>query len=289
MAITKYLPTTEDTLSKLMELSAWLMQRGLRTEGGRLAMYIQQYKRFCEHPPTDDPKDRDYAIIYVQMVREVEELIWTCDAIRHSPPPGCDAILDRALGGSALTKDDTNKQNARDYLFNLRIAAYFARSGFQIAMDQVADVVAMKNGLTFFIECKRLKSEKKVHSRKREALQQLDKRLAPVKHLPGYYGVAAFDVSLVAMQPNVLPAGMSHDAAIDHAAKQFDAFVRRYNIDLYFCAGPRILATLQQIFTVYFCESRPIIIVTSHPSFFSFFSGPDALGIQLLSEAFQQT
>lgn len=71
------------------------------------------------------------------------------------------------------------KDQSRDFTFELSMAARFIRSGFEVKLNQLADVVAKREDTPkIYVECKRIKSLSKVRKNIKKANEQLRTRLS---------------------------------------------------------------------------------------------------------------
>ena len=130
--------------------------------------------------------------------------------------------MEHALGGNVLGRDDSDKLNSRDYQYQLRVAAYFIKSGFTVDLSTESDILVSKSGFTFFVECKRLKSPAKVRARISEAYKQLQRHLQSVSFQHGFFGMATFDITKI-MQPNLgMSAARTPDGCRDGIRKQLE-------------------------------------------------------------------
>lgn len=67
-----------------------------------------------------------------------------------------------------------SQDQPRDYLYELLIAARFKNSGFSINFNENTDVIASKDDIDVYIECKRIKSSKRLEENLKKACKQLE-------------------------------------------------------------------------------------------------------------------
>lgn len=67
-----------------------------------------------------------------------------------------------------------SQDQPRDYLYELLIAARFKNSGFSINFNENTDVIASKDNIDVYIECKRIKSSKRLEENLKKACKQLE-------------------------------------------------------------------------------------------------------------------
>jgi len=93
------------------------------------------------------------------------------------------------IGGTLLLKDE-KKTGARDYFFELKMAAKFKKSNFLIDFNEESDIQIIYNKIKYLVECKRPQNEKNIVQKARDARKQL------LKHRK-YKGIIALDLSKV--------------------------------------------------------------------------------------------
>ena len=187
-----------EILEKLRAFSVWLEGRGLKAVGTRLTAYAKDFESTYTKPHSKDSEEfHNQLNAYTFAIREVGELCWILDVMRENTPPGFNEVMDKVLGGNPLSRDDGDNLNSRDFQFQLRIASYFIRAGYAVDLSQQADVIAKKDGFTFYVECKRIKSPKRVRTRIKEAFEQLRPPLKGGILCGRRFGVAALDVSKI--------------------------------------------------------------------------------------------
>lgn len=78
--------------------------------------------------------------------------------------------------GHELYVHDTENSSGRDFSFELATAAKFLNAGFKVDFACEVDLKVEINGTPLFVECKRLKSAKKVRQRVKDGFDQLHNR-----------------------------------------------------------------------------------------------------------------
>jgi len=215
---------SERGLSDLEEFRTWLESRGLRVESTRLHEYITALKAYEVGPPVNELPQADLDR-YVFMWREADELRMIFEGLKISEPSGALSLLQKALGGAALSRDETSTA-PRNFLYELRIASFFLQAGFTVDLSMEADLtVALSTG-TLVVECKRIASANKVFVRAKEACSQLTRRIKAVpRHTTRAFGLACLDISRV-LHPNqgvtVTPSADYAKAALQYELRKFD-------------------------------------------------------------------
>lgn len=93
---------------------------------------------------------------------------------------------------------------ARDFLFELSMAARFLRVGFPVSLSSISDIVVkLENGAELHVECKRLKSSKRVDKNLRKATSQLEERIQRAPS--GSFAMSALDFTdLIPPRPDYI-------------------------------------------------------------------------------------
>ena len=172
---------------------------------------IQRYKRYFEALLSNEPFDH-YAIFndrnqspirhdldrQLYVLREMHELMWIAKGFQKHLPIGAKVKLETVLGGRDFAVLDKNTI-ARDTQFELRIAAYFCRDGYEVDLSTNTDIIASSKRDSFYVECKRVASSKRVKKNLDKAAKQLSERLPKPRFLAKKaYGIIALEVSFVA-------------------------------------------------------------------------------------------
>ena len=172
---------------------------------------IQRYKRYFEALLSNEPfdhytifNDRNQSPIRhdldrkLYVLREVHELMWIAKGFQKHLPIGAKVKLETVVGGRDFAALDKNTI-ARDTQFELRIAAYFCRNGYEVDLSTNTDIIASSKRESFYVECKRVASSKRVNKNLDKAAKQLSERLPKPRFLAKKaYGIIALEVSAVA-------------------------------------------------------------------------------------------
>ena len=210
-------------IDDMRELRQWMKDVGINVKVTRIDRYVRYLEQMNLIPEEDgsgifnDPPVHPFKSAldrYMYVLREVHELMWIFNGFRHNPPKGFEKKFTEIAKGSdfaALDRDSTS----RNTQFELRIASYFCRNSYSVDISTETDIVATSPHETFFVECKRLSSQKQVDRRKKEAASQLQGRLPPSRLGSKCYGIAAFDVTKLAFEHNGLTWGVTADHSRD--------------------------------------------------------------------------
>lgn len=164
---------------KLDEACDWLKSIGVDYSRTRVGRYKSILSCLAKHQ--DAGTLDDFFIEYsfeewVNATHEVAELERIYEGLGSNRDQSLSRRLSDAIKGHELYILDSDDRSGRDFGFELAIAAKFSRAGFPVDFGHDADIKVNIEGADFFVECKRLKSEKKINKRIKEGLKQLHKR-----------------------------------------------------------------------------------------------------------------
>ena len=186
---------------------------------------IERYEQYLQTVLSGDKRDRfelfqpsnDYAFeherdLHLYVLREVHELMWIFRGINENLPKGIEQKIATVVGGADFAALDVNSKS-RDVQFELRIASYFCLRGYDVDLSLATDIIASLNRDTYYVECKRVGSQRQLKKRVGEARRQLDRRMPKRREKRRTFGVCAIDVTKVAYPHNGLTFGVTSDHA----------------------------------------------------------------------------
>jgi hypothetical protein len=232
-------------VDELDAMAGWLGERGIDASRGRFGAY----RNFLRELPLDESWSAGPTLDrFVFVRREVTELLWIYNGLRLFEPPGALGLLQDALGGSATAAEDAQNRHARNVQFELRIAVYFVKAGFQVDMSTPSDVVVSVDQVDVLVECKRLRSHNQVARRMKKAARQL--RLGYGRSgLRRRYGLVALDVSQVIHPRQGLASANSRNDGRDGIRAQLLQFIEEFEIKAPFAADRHLLSIWTQCLT----------------------------------------
>jgi hypothetical protein len=179
---------------------SWLESLGVRCSGTRVTKYRNIFSELArlqlEDRLSEFNVDRDFEA-WSNAVHEVNPLIRIHEGLSSAVDPSLLPRLKSALRGHAMYVLDNDNRSGRDFTFELSVVAKFAKQGYQVNFNSDADVEAIVDGAPVYVECKRLKSEKKVEERIKEGVNQLTKRYAAAPNPDSARGFLALSIGKV--------------------------------------------------------------------------------------------
>jgi hypothetical protein len=261
LAVSKY-------SQRIDEIVEWFASKEILVSQTR----IQRYKRFLDYFKKNNDfivkNDEDIKILEELLftLREVHELMWIKKGVDVTEPKGIDHLLKIIAGGNSFAKDDKNT-TARNYQFELRIASYFLQNGYKVDLSSLTDVIAKSGNTSFYLECKRLHSEKKVSTRIKEASNQLKFRVSKQSILSKKYGIAVFDVTRIAFLEHEVLYNLTHDQCRNLLRKKLSDIMKSYDFIRPFQNNKKVIAVWIQIFIPSLAESNKRSEGSNKPSF----------------------
>ncbi|MBD3897189.1 hypothetical protein IEI94_15130 [Halomonas sp. ML-15] len=232
----------ESTLKKLLEL-------GLNVNPSRLKKYIEPYEQMITKWGTESVSSIVSNRQYASVLFEVHQMIEIGDKLLELKHDNLTAALKKTLSGCELYSVDAQKKkanSARDFSFELFMARYFKRAGYDLNFDTIADINATDEQDSIFIECKRPAKEETVGPNIQKALKQAIKRFDP-NDKRNQKGIAAIDLTALINPEHefLVPKDLSFISDVlknaDHGyAPAFQQVFSEYGTDclsiiVYFC------------------------------------------------------
>ena len=167
---------------------------------------------------------------YINALAEASELIRIRKSLQEIDASEYLQQLGRITSGKAF-KTAVGADPARDFAFELAVAARFLAAGHAVDLTSVADTVAHVGRYKVFVECKRVQSKSKVLARISEARNQLSKRLASSPSSKSR-GLVACKITEV-LNPEVQHAVFAHAENFRDASKALlHGYVLEHEVEL---------------------------------------------------------
>jgi len=173
----------EEEGGKLVELyseaTEWLTSIGLPYSKSRFGKYQKVIENYGAGIDKDDEwtvKTKLYEFLNAHA--EITEIVRIFNELNTYGFRNYIEQLKKVTSGQAF-RNVSAKDQSRDFSFELTMAARFIRGGFEVSLNQLADVVAKREDTPkIYVECKRIKSLSKVPTNIKKANEQLKKRLS---------------------------------------------------------------------------------------------------------------
>jgi hypothetical protein len=212
-----------DHLSDIISLRIIFDRLGIRTQNTRIERYHNYLEAIINQDESakskifkgiknyefDNDLDRQ---LYV--TREIHELMWILRGLKVHMPKGIEDKLNEIVGGRDFAALDSNSAS-RNTQFELRIASYFCQKKYKVDLSTETDIVASKCREVYFVECKRVASEKLFIRRINDSRKQIDLRLPRDTWNKKHFAMMAIDITKLAFSHNGLTFGHTGEQTKD--------------------------------------------------------------------------
>lgn len=256
-----------DKSADIQELESFLEGLGVATKGTRLDRYKKYLSLYCSgelesskeiFKNVEDDRFKSELDWYLYVLREIDELLFIYQGVKNNPPRGLSGKLQKIVSGADFAALDRNTES-RNTQYELRVASYFCRAGFDVDVDGLTDVIASKNNICIYVECKRISSTRRLEENLKYAKKQLVARLPKNSGAVKYYGLIAADVTKVAYSHNGLTVGITNEHAKKDMQESLKKIRNGISEDYFFSAKPPIVMCWLQI------HMPGILLVPSQP------------------------
>jgi hypothetical protein len=169
--------------SQYADALQWLKGLGLPAIESRLGKYKKVIDNFGENLELskDDVSAEKTFHEFLNAHMEAVEVIRIYNTLSHHDFLEFSEQLKKVTAGQAFRNVSKNDPS-RDFMFELTTASRFINGGFEVKLNHLADIVAVKKGFPkIFVECKRIRSPKRIQDNVKKANEQLKKRIASDK------------------------------------------------------------------------------------------------------------
>ena len=222
-------------LKQYEDAMEWLTDLGIKVHKGRLNEYKKQLEYIANNHQSFHQSDSAKIFpVAVNVMYEVDAIVLIYDALKFLPNNELSNIkskLQHAVNGPLHVVDERNNGNkARNYLFEILVSArlHIPKNGLSVDLQNISDTAVDFNEKHLLIECKRIKSDKKIEANVRAAANQLGKGFNKVSGT-NIRGLVALDLSVL-VNPNADLLVKENDTALRAGSiKLMDDLISQYN------------------------------------------------------------
>lgn len=178
---------TNAYMSKMSDVIEWFAGKGFNAHASRYARYKNHIDEFYRSKSILE-MEANFKNLNLAF-RECVEIVTVYSAFKDEQSVGFHDRLEQVITGQDFFAPLSKNDSARDFLYELVVAADFNDLGYTIDFDQKTDVVAKRNEDIIFIECKRIKSSKRLEENFNKAGKQLSEIVRG-----NYYGLIFIDI-----------------------------------------------------------------------------------------------
>lgn len=175
-------------MNKLDEVLKWLESKKLRAHLSRYSKYKSYIDDFYKNGNPNDLEQKFKKLN--DAVQECIQIVQVYDAFKNENSRGFNDRVKKIIAGADFYNPENKADQPRDFLYELLVASWFKKWGYDIDFDQITDVVAKKDSITIYVECKRIKSINGLEENIRKACKQLSK----VNETTEHYGLVFIDI-----------------------------------------------------------------------------------------------
>ncbi|WP_281184444.1 hypothetical protein [Trichlorobacter lovleyi] len=202
-----YFHSLKGVFDKFGEVCTWFEELGFSYARTRYGLYEKTFLAFEDSARGDSKKTvtLDQKRKFDNAYLEANEIIRVQADLSTINSDQFIEQLKFVLSGQEF-RNQTSNDAARDFLFEISIASRFIRAGYSVSLNGICDVVVtMGDGYVLFIECKRIKSEKRIRDNVKKANKQIVSRIQNYA-LPKAKGLVAINITdLIPETNNLLP------------------------------------------------------------------------------------
>jgi hypothetical protein len=203
------IPSAEKA-AMLREAIAWVNSLGKDLTRTRFGRYLSELEGYAQdlaagNPPENSP-------LFYAATADGFVLSHAYQQLRGRYDQYVARRIDRACRGTdTIADEDGANSDGRNFCFELSLASWLVSSGLALNCDDPADVGGQIAGHYLIVECKRVRSGKKVEMRGKEAICVLNERLAKPDH-ESMVGAVAFDFTPIANPDGLMLQAPNLDA-----------------------------------------------------------------------------
>lgn len=227
---TAYPKESTELESHYKEALDWIQSLGIPIKNTRLEIYNSSLKglpKTIEELLKEENEERGLTkfLELQKTLGEISEIIRIHTSFKKIDAELFTSKLKKISSGKPFTASSANDPS-RDFAFELSIAGRFIRAGFEVDLNQLADLIAIIDNKIIFIECKRIKSEKQIEKRLKEARDQISRRNRSTISKKNFGFIAANITPILIPNDQLLTAKDVHIAKTIHES-HLHSFARK--------------------------------------------------------------
>jgi hypothetical protein len=195
---------TNKIYDKYNDAIEWLERLGLPAKNSRFGNYKKIFDNYSSKVKSsiEITSFKSDLNPFLNAHLEISEIIRIYDTLSDRDHSEFAEQLKKITSGQVY-RDSLNHDESRDFSFELAMAARFINGGYEVQLNDLADIVVIKEGNPkIFVECKRVTSLKRVKANVKKANEQLKKRMADDKSKL-CRGLVALNVSALINPKNI--------------------------------------------------------------------------------------
>lgn len=182
-----------NVLLKMPKVLEWIESLGLRAINTRYTRYVKYVDDFFKIERDDlyTKVGQEKFTILTKALLECHNIIIVYSVFKNNNSLGFKERLSKVIKDPDIL-GQAQESKARNFLFELLVASYFSVNNYEIDFDSNSDVLAKRNDLTFYVECKKIVSSRKMLEKFKRAGKKLEN---DVPNDNNAYGLIFIDIS----------------------------------------------------------------------------------------------
>lgn len=156
----------------------WISDLGIEYKRTRFGNYEKDFDEFIKAGGTGSAKESVKTFFNAHL--EANELIRIKNAFDSFNSTQALETIKKAVAGQRF-RNESKSDQSRDFAFELSMASRFLKAGYEVDLRTITDIVVEIDSRPLYVECKRIKSEKQLEKRVKEANKQTKTRITTGK------------------------------------------------------------------------------------------------------------
>ena len=186
--------------SEYKDACQWISDLGIEYKRTRFGNYEKDLDEFIKTGGKENAKESVQTFFNAHL--EANELIRIKNAFDSFNSTQALDTIKKAVTGQRF-RNGSKSDQSRDFAFELSMASRFLKAGYEVDLRTITDIVVEINGKTLYVECKRIKSEKQLEKRVKEANKQTKTRITTSKSSSARSFIALNLTDVI--NPNAMP------------------------------------------------------------------------------------
>jgi len=217
MATYHYEHEVDSVFNMYGEVCEWFSELGFTYSKTRYGIYKKYFNNFISAAKNEEVVDDflEFKKSFDNAYIEANEIIRIHRNLKEMNSSEFIDQIKKIVSGQEF-RANSNDDQARDFLFELSVAARFIKAGYKVNLTGICDVV-VDLGLegSLFVECKRIKSNKRLADNVKKANKQIVKRLKSSKSSK-VKGLVAVNITDLIPKPTMLAPDSSEAGTMIH-------------------------------------------------------------------------
>lgn len=170
----KYIVESRILEEEYKDACQWISDLGIEFRRTRFGDYEKDFDEFIKGGGKGDAKESVKSFFNAQL--EANDLIRVKNTFDSFNSAQALETIKKSVAGQKF-RNGSQTDQSRDFAFELSMASRFIRAGYDVDLRTITDIVVEIDGKRLYVECKRIKSEKQLEKRVKEANTQTKTRL----------------------------------------------------------------------------------------------------------------